>query len=77
MRDIRSLFPTDDPVPAGMMIGRGHDVEDIVRALADGTNIVLAGPRRTGKTSVGEAAMAQLRAAAGQPHSGEPVVVQG
>jgi hypothetical protein len=63
MRDIRSLFPTDDPVPAGMMIGRGHDVEDIVRALANGTNIVLAGPRRTGKTSVGEAAMAQLRAA--------------
>jgi uncharacterized protein len=61
MRDIRSLFPTDAPVPAEMMIGRRHDVDEISRALAGGTNLVLAGPRRTGKTSVAEAALKQLR----------------
>jgi hypothetical protein len=63
MRDIRRLFPTDDPVPAAMMIGRRRDVEEIADALVAGTNIVLAGPRRTGKTSVGEAALARARRA--------------
>lgn len=63
MRDIRALFPTDDPVPAHMMIGRATDVEAISRALANGTNVVLAGARRTGKTSVAEAALERLRAA--------------
>lgn len=60
MRDIRSLFPTDDPVPADMMIGRRGDVDEIAQALASGVNVVLAGPRRTGKTSVAEAALEQL-----------------
>jgi predicted AAA+ superfamily ATPase len=34
------------------MIGRARDVEDLGEALLAGTNVVLAGPRRTGKTSV-------------------------
>jgi hypothetical protein len=63
MRDIAELFPTDDPVPANMMIGRGRDVEEIAAALVAGTNVVLAGPRRTGKTSVAEAALARARCA--------------
>lgn len=63
MRDIRALFPTDDPVPASMMIGRRRDVEEIAAALQAGTNVVLAGPRRTGKTSVCEAALARSRRA--------------
>lgn len=63
MRDIRALFPTDDPVPAKMMIGRRRDVGEIADALVAGTNVVLAGPRRTGKTSVGEAALARARRA--------------
>jgi hypothetical protein len=63
MRDIRALFPTDDPVPANMMVGRRRDVEEIAEALVAGINIVLAGPRRTGKTSVGEAALARARRA--------------
>ena len=61
MRDIRSLFPTDVPVPADMMIGRRGDVEEIAGALARGTNIVLVGSRRTGKTSVAEAVLDRLR----------------
>ncbi len=63
MRDIRVLFPTDGPVPPNMMIGRRADVEQVSAALVAGTNIVLAGPRRTGKTSVAEAALAGARRA--------------
>jgi uncharacterized protein len=43
------------------MIGRAGDVEEIAAALAQGTNVVLAEPRRTGKTSVCEAAVDLLR----------------
>jgi len=51
------LFPTDSPIPADQMIGRGDDVERIAIALAGATNLVVAGPRRTGKTSACEAAL--------------------
>jgi len=54
------LFPTDQPIPASQMIGRETDVGEIATALAAGSNLVVAGPRRTGKTSVCEAAMARL-----------------
>lgn len=51
------LFPTDTPIPASQMIGREDDVREIAAALVGGTNLILAGPRRTGKTSVCEAAL--------------------
>jgi hypothetical protein len=54
------LFPTDRPIPASQMIGRETDVREITTALAAGTNLVLAGPRRTGKTSVCDAAVGRL-----------------
>jgi uncharacterized protein len=56
------LFPTDSPVPAGQLIGRADDVDEIVAAMAAGTHLILAGPRRTGKTSVCEAALTRLHA---------------
>jgi hypothetical protein len=56
------LFPTDSPIPASQLIGRRDDVDEIVAALANGTNLILAGPRRTGKTSVGDAALTRLAA---------------
>lgn len=43
------------------MIGRASDVELIAMALIGGANIVLAGPRRTGKTTVTDAALALCR----------------
>src|SRR5437764_104500 len=43
------------------MIGRTDDVRELALALENATNCVIAGPRRTGKTSVCEAAL--LRAA--------------
>ena len=54
------LFPTDQPIPASQMIGRAVDVREVTAALAAGSNLVVAGPRRTGKTSVCDAALGQL-----------------
>lgn len=54
------LFPTDQPIPASQMIGRETDVREITVALAAGTNLIVAGPRRTGKTSVCDAAVGRL-----------------
>ena len=54
------LFPTDSPLPAGQLIGRRDDVAEVATRLEAGTHLVVAGPRRTGKTSVCEAALARL-----------------
>ena len=54
------LFPTDQPLPAGQMIGRETDVREIAASLGAGTHVVIAGPRRTGKTTVCDAALAIL-----------------
>jgi hypothetical protein len=51
------LFPTDHPLDPSTMIGRATDVDRITMALVGGGNIVLAGPRRTGKTTVADAAL--------------------
>jgi uncharacterized protein len=56
------LFPTDEPIPASQMIGRAEDVREVSSALAGGTNLILAGPRRTGKTSVCDAALLRAKA---------------
>ena len=55
------LFPSDRPLPAIEMIGREADVRQIATTLAGGTSLVVAGPRRTGKTSVCEAAVRRAR----------------
>jgi uncharacterized protein len=54
------LFPTNHPIPASQMIGRETDVREIATALAAGSHLVVAGPRRTGKTSVCDAAIGRL-----------------
>ena len=54
------LFPTDTPIPAGQMVGRQDEVASIVRSLQGGGNLIIAGPRRTGKTSVCDAALGCL-----------------
>ena len=53
------LFPTDSPVPAGQLIGRRDDLRELTTRLEAGTHLIVAGPRRTGKTSVCEAALAR------------------
>ncbi len=56
------LFPTDQPIPASQLIGREADVREIAAGLAGGANLILAGPRRTGKTSVCDASLGRLAA---------------
>ena len=55
------LFPTDSPIPASQLIGRRDDVREIATRLEAGTHLIVAGPRRTGKTSACEAALGRLR----------------
>lgn len=57
----RDLFPTDQPVPASGMIGREADLVELSGRLANGIHQIVAGPRRTGKTTLCEAALEQLR----------------
>ncbi len=54
------LFPTDTPIPAGQMVGRQDEVAAVARSLQGGGNLIIAGPRRTGKTSVCDAALGRL-----------------
>ncbi|HKG40268.1 MAG TPA: ATP-binding protein, partial [Conexibacter sp.] len=42
------------------MIGRDIDVREIAATLGNGASVIVAGPRRTGKTSVCDAALARL-----------------
>src|SRR3954451_23500412 len=67
MRDKRrygsaDLFPTDHPIESAQMIGRADDVDRVAGALLGGGNVVLGGPRRTGKTTVADAALEVCRA---------------
>jgi hypothetical protein len=43
-----------------MLIGRSRDVEELAGRLGSGTHLVIAGPRRTGKSTVGLAALNHL-----------------
>jgi uncharacterized protein len=43
------------------MIGRADDVKEVATTLQGGASLIVAGPRRTGKTSVCEAAVNSLR----------------
>ena len=52
------LFPTDAPLRSDELIGRSADVSRVAQGLSGGENIVIVGARRTGKTSVGDAALA-------------------
>src|SRR3954454_637043 len=66
MRDKRrygsaDLFPTDHPIESAQMIGRADDVDRVATALLGGGNVVLAGPRRTGKTTLADAVLGICR----------------
>ena len=71
MSDIRELFPTDDPVEPDLLIGRSSDVEDLTSRLESGTHVVLAGPRRIGKSTVALAALSRIRRPASTPRNAD------
>jgi hypothetical protein len=56
-----TLFPTEEPLAREQMIGREADVQELVTQLAGGVHRIVAAPRRTGKSSVCRAAVAELR----------------
>jgi hypothetical protein len=56
-----TLFPTEAPLAPEEMIGRDADVQELVGQLSNGVHRIVAAPRRTGKSSVCRAAVAQLR----------------
>jgi hypothetical protein len=51
------LFPTDGPLAPDAMIGRDDDVDRLAGMLSGGVSAIVAGPRKTGKTSVCDAAL--------------------
>lgn len=59
----RVLFPTDAPLAPDRMIGRAEDVAELVTQLGAGVHRIVAAPRRTGKSTVCRAAVAQLATA--------------
>lgn len=59
-QDSASLFPTDRPLPANSLVGRADDVQEVATALSGGGHVIISGPRRTGKTSVCDAALRTL-----------------
>ncbi|MCL4445753.1 MAG: ATP-binding protein [Actinobacteria bacterium] len=58
-----TVFPTDGPIPAASMVGRARDVTHLIEALRQGSNQIVGGPRRTGKTTACRAAVSSLTAA--------------
>ena len=59
------LFPVGVPAGAGQVVDREAFIDEVVTRLADRQSVVLAGPRRTGKTSLGHEVLRRLEAADG------------
>ncbi|MDI6711043.1 MAG: ATP-binding protein [Bacillota bacterium] len=58
---VDKLFPLGHPVPEEDLVGRLHFVDTLVSRLEEGDSIMLAGPRRIGKTSLAQEALRRLK----------------
>jgi hypothetical protein len=58
----QELFPTKGPVSPEQLIGRSDEIASLEAQLRGGSHQILAGPRRTGKTSACDATVARLHA---------------
>src|SRR5256714_13346332 len=54
-------FPVGGPVPAADLVGREPYLRRLVERLEDGQHVLVAGPRRIGKTSIILEALRRLR----------------
>lgn len=61
-RFVEALFPTHGPVPPEDVVGRQEAVETIAFKIRSGHHVIVAGPRRIGKSSVAGKALAVARA---------------
>lgn len=58
--EVSGHFPTSGAVPPEDVVGRHEVIEDIAARLRLGSHLIIAGPRRTGKSSVAGAVAARL-----------------
>lgn len=58
---LQQHFPLQDPVPREDIVDRGSFLDELVTRLSAGERLLLAGPRRTGKTSLALEALRRLR----------------
>ena len=58
---VTPYFPVGGPVPAADLVGREAYLRRLVERLEDGTHVLVAGPRRIGKTSIILEALRRLR----------------
>lgn len=59
---ITQSFPLQDPVDSGDVVDRAAFLDELGKRLAAGERLLLAGPRRTGKTSLALEALRHLKA---------------
>lgn len=55
------LFPLGGPVPENDIVGRGGFIDTLQMRLTEGHSVMLAGPRRIGKTSLAQEVMRRLK----------------
>jgi len=58
---VSPYFPVGGPVPAAELVGRESYLRRLVERLEDGQHVLLAGPRRIGKTSIILEALRRIR----------------
>jgi AAA+ ATPase superfamily predicted ATPase len=58
---MRTLFPVGRPVDAEDVVDREVFVRDVCRRLRDGHSVMMAGPRRIGKSSIAREVVRRLR----------------
>lgn len=52
------VFPAGGPVDPELMVGREAEIRELRQMVAEGISVVLSGPRRIGKTTLGDAVSA-------------------
>src|SRR5881409_213416 len=58
---VTPYFPVGGPVPAADLVGREAYLRRLVDRLEDGNHVLVAGPRRIGKTSIILEALRRLK----------------
>src|SRR2546428_3247368 len=58
---VSPYFPVGGPVPAADLVGRESYLRRLVDRLEDGNHVLVAGPRRIGKTSIILEALRRLK----------------
>lgn len=60
MKRVVDLFPAGGPIAPDLVIGRAGDIDTLTHMAREGVSTALAGPRRSGKTTVGDAVCTAL-----------------